>query len=188
MLKKHLRFKYSELRKNISPESLFNSSLTIANKVLELPIWFFEYYHIFLPISKKKEIDTTFILSILQGKDKNVVIPKIHSENTLKHYLLTDSTKLSHNDWGIPEPINGIEIPITNIEVVFVPLLIFDKKGNRIGYGKGFYDDFLSKCNPEVIKVGLSIYEPIDEITDVYESDIPLDYCITPKKIHSFTH
>jgi len=74
MLKKHLRIKYSELRKNISPESLLNSSLTIANKVLELPIWFFEYYHIFLPISEKKEIDTTFILSILQVQSFHIMI------------------------------------------------------------------------------------------------------------------
>ena len=187
MLKKDLRLKFSELRKGIPSESLLNSSLTIANKLLELPIWSFEYYHIFLPISEKKEIDTTFILSVLQGKDKNVVLPKIHTETTLEHYLLTDSTKFVKNNLGISEPVEGIEIATHKIEVVFVPLLAFDIKGNRVGYGKGFYDDFLSKCKPEVIKVGLSIFEAVDSITDVYENDIPLNHCITPQKIYSFT-
>ena len=186
MLKKDLRLKFLKLREGISSESLINSSLIIANKLLELPIWSFEYYHLFLPISKKKEIDTAFILSILQGKDKNVVLPKIYTETTLEHYLLTDSTKLKKNNLGIPEPVEGIEIATHKIEVVFVPLLAFDKKGNRVGYGKGFYDDFLSKCKPEVIKVGLSIFEAVDLITNVYENDIPLDYCITPQKIYSF--
>lgn len=187
MLKNDLRLKFSELRKETSPESLLNSSLTIANKLLKLPIWSFDYYHLFLPISEKKEIDTTFILSILQGKDKNVVLPKIYTETTLEHYLLTDSMKLMKNAWGVPEPVDGIEIATHKIEVVFVPLLAFDKKGNRVGYGKGFYDDFLSKCRPEVVKIGLSIFEAVDSITDVYESDIPLDYCITPEKTYSFT-
>ncbi len=187
MLKKDLRLKFSELRKKISPESLLSSSLTIANKLLELPIWSYDYYHLFLPISEKKEIDTTFLLSILQGKDKNVVLPKIHTETALEHYLLTDSTKLIKNNWGIPEPVDGIEIAAHKIDVIFVPLLAFDKKGNRVGYGKGFYDDFLSKCRPEAIKVGLSIFEVVDSITDVYENDIPLDYCVTPEKTYSFT-
>lgn len=186
MLKKDLRKKFTALRQNISSESLLNSSLTIANKLLELPLWSFDYYHLFLPIVEKKEIDTTFILSILQGKDKNVVLPKIETLDTLKNYLLTDSTKLVKNKWGIPEPTNGIEIMPENIQVVFVPLLAFDVQGNRVGYGKGFYDNFLSNCTRNVIKVGLSLFDPVEKVTNVYESDIPLDYCVTPKQIYSF--
>jgi 5-formyltetrahydrofolate cyclo-ligase len=55
--------------------------------------------------------------------------------------------------------------------VVFVPLLAFDKKGNRVGYGKGFYDAFLSKCKPETIKIGLSFFEAEETIDDVFEND-----------------
>jgi len=61
MLKKDLRLKYSDLRKNLTPHSLTHFSLTIANKLLKLPIWDASYYHIFLPISTKNEIDTSFI-------------------------------------------------------------------------------------------------------------------------------
>ncbi|WP_337251764.1 5-formyltetrahydrofolate cyclo-ligase [Maribacter halichondriae] len=102
MLKKDLRVRYLQLRKEVSKQSLSNASLTIANKLLELPIWSFDCYHIFLPISKKNEIDTTFILSILQGKDKNVILPKIVSTKSLKHFLLMDNTKLEESSWGFP--------------------------------------------------------------------------------------
>jgi 5-formyltetrahydrofolate cyclo-ligase len=82
----------------------------------------------------------------------------------MTHYLLTDSTTIKKNPYHIPEPIDGIEVPDAKIDVVFVPLLAYDKQGNRVGYGKGFYDNFLSKCKPETIKIGLSFYPPEDKI------------------------
>lgn len=187
MLKRDLRLHYSELRKDVSPQSLLNSSLSIANKLLGLPIWGFHYYHIFLPITSKNEVDTSFILSILQGKDKNIVLPKIECKYNLQHILLTDNTKLSANSWGVPEPFEGIEVPVKKIDLVFVPLLAFDKNGNRVGYGKGFYDNFLKECRKDVIKVGLSFFSAEDKITDTNENDIPLDYCVTPERIYSFS-
>ena len=60
------------------------------------------------------------------------------------------------------------------------------KKGHRVGYGKGFYDKFLSECKPDAIKIGLSFFEPEELITDVFESDVKLDYCVTPNSIHAF--
>jgi len=187
MLKNDLRSRHLIFRESISDVSLLNSSLSIANLALKLPIWNFEYFHLFLPISEKKEIDTTFILSILQGKDKNVVLPKIVSDGILKHYLLTDSTRLKKNKWNISEPVDGIEVPSDKIDVVFIPLLAFDKKGNRVGYGKGFYDRFLAACRNDVKKIGLSLFEAEDTITDCNKFDITLDYCVTTTKIYSFS-
>ncbi|MBT2160071.1 5-formyltetrahydrofolate cyclo-ligase [Zobellia barbeyronii] len=187
MLKKDLRSLYKNRRHLLDNESLEDSSLNIANGLLKLPVWSHDYYHIFLPISENKEIDTTFILSILQGKDKNVVLPKVGDNTTLQHYLLTDSTRLKKNKWNIPEPVDGIEVPTSKIDVVFIPLLSFDKKGNRVGYGKGFYDTFLAECREDVIKIGLSLFPAEDElITDIYDNDVPLDYCVTPSETYSF--
>lgn len=187
MLKKDLRLQYTTLRKDVSPESLLNSSLAIANKLLVLPIWDFDYYHIFLPITSKNEVDTSFILSILQGKDKNIVLPKIEGSNSLEHILLTDNTKLKANSWGVPEPEEGIEVPVEKIDVIFIPLLAFDESGNRVGYGKGFYDNFLKDCKKNVIKVGLSLFTAEAKISDINENDIPLDYCVTPEGTYSFS-
>lgn len=185
MKKKDLRLDFKKRRNNISKQFLANASLSIANNALKIPIWDLDYYHIFLPISNKKEPDTSYLLSVLYGKDKNIVLPKVSGQH-LKHYLLTDSTKLKNSNWNIPEPVDGIEISPEKIDVVFVPLLVFDEEGNRVGYGKGFYDDFLGSCKSETIKVGLSLFAPVKKIGDVFEKDIPLDYCVTPEQNYSF--
>ena len=186
MLKSGLRFKYSQLRSLLSSKNILDNSLTIANASLKLPIWQLHNYHIFLPIQNKREVDTEGLISIILGKDKNLIVPKVISETQLSHYLLTDNTKFKTNPWGVPEPEDGILIAPKNIDVVFIPLLAFDLEGNRIGYGKGYYDRFLSECRKDVIKIGLSFFEAEDKIEDVSIDDIPLDYCITPTKTYSF--
>lgn len=185
MTKQDLRLDYKKRRNNISPQSLANASLSIAKNVLRIPIWDYTYYHIFLSIAEKKEPDTSYILSILQGKNKKIVLPKV-SGNTLSNYLFDENTHLITNKWHIPEPIEGVEVPAEHIDVVFVPLLAFDKIGNRVGYGKGFYDSFLGNCKAEVIKVGISLFGPAEEVSDIFEKDIALDYCVTPEKNYSF--
>ncbi|MFD2517215.1 5-formyltetrahydrofolate cyclo-ligase [Salinimicrobium flavum] len=187
MNKNQLRNKYRDLRETLSSEEVEKRSLKIANQLLELPVWELSFYHIFLSIKEKKEVDTEAILHVLQGKDKNVVLSKADFKTgSLTNYLLTDNTKINVNSWGIPEPEGGIEIKPEQIEVVFVPLLAFDQKGSRVGYGKGFYDRFLSHCSIDVIKIGLSLFEVEEEISDVTKNDVPLDYCVTPEKIYNF--
>ena len=168
-------------------ETLDKASLSLTNQLLKIPIWDYTYYHLFLQIAEKKEIDTSYILTLLQGRDKEVVIPRIGKENQLEHLLLTDNTRIVKNKWNIPEPLNGLQVPVEQIEVVFIPLLAFDEKGHRVGYGKGFYDIFLSVCRPDTLKIGLSLFEATPVISDVEETDIPLDYCVTPEKIYDFT-
>ena len=186
-MKNQLRLKYKRLREELSPDQIEDLSLQIANQVLQLPIWDYSFYHIFLSISEKREINTEALLHILQGKDKNVVLSKSDFEtHHLTNYLLTDSTILKNNAWGIPEPQGGIEIPPQQIEVVFIPLLAFDESGHRIGYGKGYYDRFLSACTGRTIKVGLSFFEAEKEIPGILSSDVPMDYCVTPEKIYTF--
>ncbi len=187
MTKKELRNKYKNLRTQLSENTLEDWSLAVANNTLKAPIWEMENYHIFLPISRLKELNTEFILHILQGKDKNIVLSKTDfEENTMRHYLMTDATKIEVNKWGIPEPINGFTIDSKQIDVVFVPLLCFDKKGNRVGYGKGFYDRFLANCRKDTIKIGLSFFEAEEYISDASPLDIKLNMAITPNNIYHF--
>ncbi|MAB47100.1 MAG: 5-formyltetrahydrofolate cyclo-ligase [Flavobacteriaceae bacterium] len=187
MTKSELRKKYKALRKSLSIDQADDFSLAIANQLLQLDIWDKSFYHIFLSIEEQKEINTEYILNILAGKDKNIVISKSNFKNlSLTHYLLTDSTRIKKNHYNIPEPIDGIEINSSQVEVVFVPLLAFDKTGNRVGYGKGFYDRFLSKCKPETIKIGLSFFEVEEEVFETDDNDVSLDYCVTPNRVYQF--
>ncbi len=187
MNKTTLRARYKALRATLDSNVIEEQSMAIANNALTLPIWKHTTYHVFLPIVKQHEVDTEFILHILQGKDKNIVLSKSNFENhSLSHILLTDSTILQTNAWGIPEPTAGIPIGDEIIDVVFIPLLAFDHSGNRVGYGKGFYDQFLAKCRPNTLKIGLSFFLAEEEIEGILPTDISLDYCITPSKIYSF--
>ncbi|CAM3327320.1 5-formyltetrahydrofolate cyclo-ligase [Aequorivita lipolytica] len=184
--KKTLRIKYKKFRENLSEESIEEMSLQIANQALKLPIWNQTYYHIFLSISSKKEVNTEYVMHILQGKDKSIVVSKADfNSGEMMHYLLQENTVLKTSKYGIPEPVAGIEISPKMLEVVFVPLLAYDQKGHRVGYGKGFYDRFLEKCSANTIFVGLSFFDPETEIFSE-ANDVPLDFCITPKNILDF--
>ena len=187
MTKSELRIKYKALRQSLTETQIDDYSLAIANQLLSLDIWDKSFYHIFLTIEEQKEVNTDYILNILAGKDKHIVISKSNFEDySMSHFLLTDSTTIKKNNYNIPEPIDGIEIQSSQLEVVFIPLLVFDKTGNRIGYGKGFYDRFLEQCKPETIKIGLSFFEPEEEISDFSNNDVKLNYCVTPHKSYRF--
>lgn len=187
MDKKDLRKKYKQLRQSLSEAQMEDKSLGIANRLLSLDVWEHTYFHLFLTIEEHKEVDTEFILQILAGKDKEIVVSKSDFETLeMTNYLLTDNTKFQKNQYNIYEPVDGIEVPVSKIDVVFVPLLAYDKSGNRVGYGKGFYDAFLSKCKEDVVKIGLSFFEPEETIDDVWPNDIRLDYCVTPEVVYNF--
>lgn len=188
MTKAELRRLYKKKRQELSFETIETYSLDISNQLLQLPIWNASFYHIFLSITEHKEVNTDFILNILSGKDKNIIISKSDFESfKMIHYLLLDTTLIKKNAWNIPEPVDGIEVNTDKIDVVFVPLLAFDQQGHRIGYGKGFYDKFLSECKPGTLKIGLSFFEAEEKFKEVFETDIALDYCVTPHEIYQFS-
>ena len=186
MLKDTLRLHFAEQRNSLPPETREQKSLAIANRCLQLPIWKHQYYHLFLSIPDKNEVDTSFLLTILQGKDKDIVVPKVGRGGKLHHFLLTDATVFKTSNWGIPEPVSGVQIAPDQLDVVFLPLLAFDLGGYRVGYGGGFYDRFLAQCREEVLKVGLSYFDPVEKISDLHSGDMRMDYCVTPKRIYSF--
>lgn len=189
MTKQQLRAHYLEKRKALSEEEIDDASMAIANNLLALNIWNKSFYHLFLSIEKHKEVDTHHVLNILMGKDKNIVISRSNFKDlSMSHYLLTDQTKLELSKYGIPEPsINSINIDESQIEIVFVPLIITNVNGQRIGYGKGFYDRFLARCRPDVLKIGLSVFEPLDMEFEKDSFDVALDLIITPSNSYYIT-
>ena len=90
-------------------------------------------------------------------------------------------TETDRNEWLIPEPVEGEIIAPAEIDMVLLPGLCYDRQGHRVGYGKGYYDRFLKTCRPDCVKVGLSYFEPIEEITDVHDGDVMLDFVVTPE-------
>lgn len=143
--------------------------------------------HSFLPIRKQKEVNTWPIIELLQSHDKQVIISRSEIQsNKLTHFVFESTDQLVINKWGIPEPTDGKQINANEIDLVFVPLIVFDKKGHRIGYGKGYYDRFLSECRDDCIKIGLSLSPALDKIEFAESHDFALDYCISPLKLYHF--
>lgn len=143
--------------------------------------------HIYLPIQSKVEINTWPIIKQLWGKNIKVVVPMMHEKTVeISSWELNKETQLPENKWNIPEPINSKKIDDSSIDAVIVPLLAVDQKGFRVGYGKGYYDSFLSSLNPDTLKIGLSYFTPIEAISNIDQWDIPLDYCITPEQTIKF--
>ncbi|WP_338874228.1 5-formyltetrahydrofolate cyclo-ligase [Spirosoma sp. SC4-14] len=193
MKKAELRRQFRQLRKSLPTEEIDIRSRQIAQRFFEQQCTIGNStIHLFLPILRQHEIDTWPIIDQLWRNfpDVRVAISVTDSETyRLSHYQLTPDTVLAQNRWGIPEPIGQSSIPIqtSTLDLVLVPLLIFDQQGHRVGYGGGFYDRFLADCRPDCLKIGLSLFEPIDKITDVEPTDVPLDVCITPQHTYRFS-
>lgn len=131
----------------------------------------------FKAISHRNEIS----LDSLEG---NFAYPRVVSEyGTME---MAQSTEFANSEWGIPEPLGGSVLEPTDLDIVLIPLLAFDLAGNRVGYGKGFYDRYLLQCRPDCLKIGISLFDPIDRIEDVESHDIPLDIAICPAQMYDF--
>ncbi|GAB5524485.1 MAG: 5-formyltetrahydrofolate cyclo-ligase [Roseivirga sp.] len=189
MNKQDIRQQYLQERKLITAEQYAARCETVAQQAIALIRQSDTLrVHLFLPIKKNKEVDTWSIYHWLIDSTKHTpVIPKTHfKENRLSHHPMTGKDELQESNYGIPEPSHGRTISPEDIDLIFVPLLAFDTSGNRVGYGAGFYDRFLTNCRKDVLKVGLAISTPLESLIETNEFDIPLDLCITHKKLYDF--
>ncbi len=185
--KTELRKKYLEKRKSLSDIEIKGFSEKIFNRVKEyFDLEKINNIHIFISSEKLKEVKTNEFIKFLWEREKMVFIPKVSGKELLCCELVKE-TILKPNAWGIGEPKGkSISLDSVSIDMVITPLVYCDKKGNRIGYGKGFYDRFLSKINRNALKVGVSIFTPNEEIIDISPEDIALDYLVTSSEVFSF--
>lgn len=189
MFKKNLRAIYLLKRQQLSQYES-NIAFDFFYNILIKKIDFTAINNIatYLPIEKFAEIDALKITQKLQQQYPvlKIYVPKINVNNTMEFYLLNKNTNFAKNKWGVKEPVNQKAIPPINIQALIIPLLCFTPNGNRVGYGKGFYDNYLKRCHPNVLKIGLSYFEPINLIIDVNPNDVPLTWCITPTTVYEF--
>ena len=186
--KNQLRTFYKELRAALSNEEIEQKSLQISNNVIaflkEQNV--LSHIHLFFPIPKQLEINTYPIKEYIEERGGTIYTSKVDPGSLkLQTLLLKPGATFQLDSWGIPIPEDCDIASNERIQLVFVPLLAYDQKGNRIGFGKGYYDVFLASLDPTVIKVGLSFFSPELSIPSELH-DIPLDYCITPENIITF--
>ncbi|TNF44914.1 MAG: 5-formyltetrahydrofolate cyclo-ligase [Cytophagales bacterium] len=187
--KEQLRSIYRAKRMEFSPEEVEKRSKAIADRVLT---WLqahpeIEHIHLFFPIIKFNEINTFLLREELEKIGKTLYTSRVNRSATeLETLKLPREAEFFEDEWGIPVPQESIQVSSSKIQLVFVPLLAYDKKGNRVGFGKGYYDSFLGSMNQPVVKMGLSFFSPEDQI-EAESHDVSLDYCITPENVFTFS-
>lgn len=185
MTKSELRTIYKSKRKQLSSDEVNEISLLISENLKSMPIWGNSNFHIFIPILNQNEINTLIIIDYLFQLEKQVIVPKVEGDKMLS-CLIDKNTEFELGNFNVPEPKFFQLFEPKNIDVIFMPMMICDQKGNRIGYGGGFYDRFLKECKKDIIKIGLNFFQPISKIDEVFDTDIPLNYCVTADEIVSF--
>ena len=191
MKKEDIRALYKEKRAalSINLKEKLDDLLLIQFQQLEIDIP--SLIMTYSPIKHLNEYDPQTITDYCYFKNpgQQLFYPvMVESKNSPKiiSVIVDDETVFKTNQYGIEEPLEGIDMFPTEIDLVIVPLICFDKKGNRVGYGKGYYDRFLKQCRKDCLKIGFSYFDPIDQIDDINKYDVKLDYGITPDAIYQF--
>lgn len=186
MLKAELRKKYTQKRKALSPDEAF----LLSEKIFENFIHYFnpqegEKVHVFIPILARNEIDTQIFIHYFLAKNIRVYVPKIVDDKLINIEIFED-TVFETSRWGISEPVSNEDSDENNFQYVITPLLYCDRKGNRVGYGKGFYDGLFRNVSTDTKKIGVNYFDPDDYVDDIWENDIPVNYLVTPTEVLSF--
>lgn len=173
----------------LSPAQYKRSSAAITNHLLSLPeIINATNIHCFWPITQKREPNIEPFISQISDSPQNIVLPVMltfdaYNDKTqrLAHRMYAGETNLHTNRWGIKEPVTTTDFPLDQLDVVIVPALSVDLRGFRLGYGKGYYDEFLAQCDCPFI-CPLYSFGVVDSLPTM-PHDIPVDIIVTEKEV-----
>ena len=190
MKKSELRKIFLEKRSELAATEIKEMSSRLADRFFdEIAVSEISSIHTYVRIPKFNEVDTSKIYAQIWRDHKKITTyaPKTEpGSGQLECYSFDSTTRLIENAWGIPEPSGTEKVDPKEVDLVIVPLLCFDQRGHRVGYGKGYYDRFLSRCRNDCQKVGLSFFPPVARIDDIHDADTLLDLCLTPDASFSF--
>lgn len=170
-------------REAIAADQFYTVSNVIINRLIRQP----EYtdaqtVHCYVSMNDRREVNTHKLLKQMLRQGKKVVVPITNfHDSTLTHIQLSSFEDLMPNKWGVLEPDSGEEVSISEVELVIVPMVAADEQGNRIGYGKGFYDRFLAEIDCPT--VGLIFEQNIVPHVPTEDFDIPLDVILTEERV-----
>ena len=189
MTKAALRSIYKDKRKELSDTDRLKLDDLVLIQFQRLQLPAIQTLLSYWPIATHHEVNTLPITDFVQFRVPGLMLayPRTNYEKvSMQAVLVHEETAFTTNQYGITEPEEGQMLQPEELDVVFVPLLVYDERGYRVGYGKGFYDRYLQACKEDVIKIGFSYFAPEPLISDVNEFDIPLNFVITPERIYEF--
>ena len=171
-------------RRSLSNFELEEKSDTILNTLFNLSEYQqAECIHCYLSIKKNGEVTTDSIIQNALDNEKKVIVPRVEKGNQLSHHQITGFSQLEENKWGVREPTDNNPADPEAADIIIVPMTGGDRQKNRLGYGKGYYDQFLSGVSSP-LKIGLlfdcTLYTSTIPVEDF---DIQLDMLITESEI-----
>ena len=176
--KKLIRSHIKDLKATYSSDALFGASVMINQKLFEHDAYK-DAKIVGMYVSKETEVDTIqFIEQTL--KKKRVAVPKVEGDIS-NFYRIKSLSDLTIGSFDVFEPTTPYITKAKKMSVMVVPLVAFNRKKYRVGYGKGFYDKYLKDFQGTTIGLAFSFQEVDEDFEDEYE--IPLDYIITEKEI-----
>jgi 5-formyltetrahydrofolate cyclo-ligase len=183
MTKSELRKLFIQRRRSMSPTQHAEASHLITEQLFEsIDLNSVSAVNCFVSLRHKGEVETQEIFERIWNEYAHVrtFAPRINERiGELESVPIARKTLLTENKWKIREP-EGEAADASILDLAIVPMLCFDNQGHRVGYGKGFYDEFLARCRPDCQKVGVCFFPPVERIDDYHAGDVRLDLCITP--------
>jgi len=141
----------------------------------------------YYPLEKQNEPNTLLFTKYLKAVIPGItIVYPIVDPTSLTMEFFAETETLLKNSYGIMEPLPNRFIASEQIDAILVPLIAVDQSGHRIGFGKGFYDKYFVKFPSHRPRIGISYFEPIANIQDTHEFDVPLTHCITPWNSYEF--
>ncbi len=184
-MKEGLRKTLLTKRDSISPSQKIKKDAAIKQSLFALDK-FMNAKSVLMYVSFRSEVDTTAQLQDILNMGKKLIVPLVNSKNrTLSLYQLKDISELANGYMGIPEPsvMKDRKVALKDIDIVIIPGSGFDPKGNRLGYGGGYYDRLLSKADNQIPAIALAFEEQITADIHAEPHDVKMDIIITDKRV-----
>ncbi len=138
---------------------------------------------LYMPVNN--EPDTDRLIAAAFQDNKIVILPSIGGEGAgIRPVLYRTGMSLKRGKYNVREPRSAMRYPIGDIDTIVVPGIAFDTRGNRIGYGKGYYDRFLGILGKNTVTIGFSFSRCVVDKIDTSEWDVPVDVVFTETDIH----
>ena len=189
MIKNTVRKEFLQRRMDILEEDLHQQTALMAFNFKKLSLPPVKYLLSYNPVISRREFDITVCEDLVKQQNPALRIawPKVHVDMLdMEAGLVEKDGLFIKNRFNILEPIGGAIVEPEKLDVIFVPLVAFDTRGFRVGYGKGYYDKYLARCREDAVKIGFSYFEAVEYIEDIADFDVPLNFCITPRRIYEF--
>ncbi|MDI3480365.1 MAG: 5-formyltetrahydrofolate cyclo-ligase [Tepidanaerobacteraceae bacterium] len=184
--KKELRSTFLRARSKLAAEDVMEKSGKIMSRLFSL-----EEFHrantIMFYVDAKNEVKTGDAITKTLAEGKRVAVPKVKKGFGLLAVEIKGLDDLLPGAFGIPEPPGDKGISPEEIDLVVVPGVAFDKNGNRMGYGAGYYDSFLPKLRPEVKKIAVAFEMQVTDNLPTEEHDVKMDMLITENALYCFS-